>query len=92
MALPRTHPPALRHFGRYAVLCSLVAVALGGCSTDKRRDQNFGTDAGVIYNPPEGGVRDATANGDGGADGADAGSSRDGGAADAATDAQDSAL
>lgn len=67
-------------------LSVLAAVAAGCSSGDNRRDQNYGTDVGAVYEPPEvldsavtteGGTTDAGPSaGDGGADataGADGG-------------------
>ena len=65
---------------------ALVVLAWGvaACSSNGRKDQSYGKDVGIVYEPPEGGtvaadgsasdggVSDARAGADGGADGGDA--------------------
>ena len=70
---PRPVTARSSSLARWAALALGVALA-GGCSSSTRRDQSFGTDAGSVYQAPDGGgvtPRDSTA-GDAGADGLDA--------------------
>jgi hypothetical protein len=37
-------------------LTVMLALTAGACSSSGRRDQNYGKDAGTVYEPPEGGT------------------------------------
>jgi hypothetical protein len=69
----------LRSLASSIALAVMVSVTAGACSSSGKRDQNYGKDAGTVYEPTEGGTilrdsagsadRDAGAQ-DGSADGA----------------------
>ena len=63
-------------------LAVMVSITAGACSSTDKRDQNYGKDAGTVYEPAEAGVRPDT----GRADRADAGTREDA-SADGAGDA-----
>jgi hypothetical protein len=56
-----------------------VLAGAGGCNGNTHKDQNYGKDVGLVYEPPEGGV----VSGDGGQD---AGATTDGASGDAGVD------
>jgi hypothetical protein len=73
MASRRTGGIALGPFGPWPMVLPMLPmlVMVTGCSSTERRDQNYGKDAGLIYEPREAGVADARDARDGGADAAD---------------------
>jgi hypothetical protein len=47
------------------LLVLVLAAGAGGCSPGARRDQNYGKDVGLVYEPPDGGAVLSDAAGDG---------------------------
>jgi hypothetical protein len=94
MAHARIAGPPRRASARWAACVPLLA-ALAGCSSDGRRDQNYGKDVGTVYEPPDGGTFTDTAAAPDGAGQRDTVSetpdaaSGDGAAADTAQEAGD---
>jgi hypothetical protein len=54
------------------LVLSVMAV-VGGCSGNTHKDQNYGKDVGLVYEPPEGGVVSGDGGQDAGAASGDAG-------------------
>jgi hypothetical protein len=65
----------------------MVSITIGACTSTGKRDQNYGTDAGTVYEPVEAGVRPDVVR----SERAEAGTQDDGsadGAGDATIDAE----
>ena len=84
MFLGRTDPSGRARARCWACLgLSVLAAAVAGCSNGgNRKDQNYGTDVGTVYEPPEAAVGDSAEATEGGT--TEATPSVDAGAADTA--------